>query len=185
VLAALTVPGRSGSSRRRRATHTAATPAGTESVSTDPVAASAASPPRSRQAERERTRDTGLRRARTCYGHLAGVAGVALLDDLLRRGWLATEPGEKVRYGPTSAGAAALEEAGIELERLRGGRRAFACDCLDWTERRPHLGGALGVALFDALESDGYVRRLRPSRAVAVLRPPEDWTAAAAARTAG
>jgi hypothetical protein len=90
-----------------------------------------------------------LREARTCYDHLGGVAGVRLLDGLLERNWLeATEGGA---YLLSAGGAAALRRAGVDLEATRRTRRAFAIGCLDWTERRPHLGGALGAALLRAL----------------------------------
>ena len=114
-----------------------------------------------------------LRLARTCYDHLAGVAGVQLLDGLLDRGWLvpaAADAGRDLRL--TDPGAAALAAAGVDLSAGRRTRRAFAIECADWTERRPHLGGALGAALLAAL-LDGRRTRLRPGDRVVELAPGE------------
>lgn len=88
-----------------------------------------------------------LRSARSCYDHMAGALGVALHDRLLSVGWIDRVRGEEYRC--TSAGRAALEGLGIDVMALRGRRRRFAYGCLDWSERRPHLGGALGSALFE------------------------------------
>ena len=121
------------------------------------------------QARREVRRDTALRRARTCYGHLAGVAGVDLLEELLRLGWLevAAADAGRVGYAPTVAGAAALARRGVVVPAARGGKLA-AFSCLDWTERRPHLGGALGRAIAAALVDAGCVVRNPGSRVVTV-----------------
>jgi hypothetical protein len=98
--------------------------------------------------------------------HLAGKLGVALFDALLARD--AIEPpeaaGAPVELG--SAGAAVFGGLGADLTALRRGRRRFATACLDWTERRPHLGGALGAALWAACIERGWVVRQPGSRAV-------------------
>jgi DNA-binding transcriptional ArsR family regulator len=89
-----------------------------------------------------------LRAARTCYDHIAGTLGVALHDRMKALGWLsvpATPDGN--RYDLTRGGTTALEALGLDVEGARTGRRRLACACLDWSERRPHLGGALGAAL--------------------------------------
>jgi DNA-binding transcriptional ArsR family regulator len=89
-----------------------------------------------------------LRTARTCYDHLAGTLGVALYDRLTALGWLASSsPGPGNSCDLTPQGVKALEALGIDLEGLRALRRRFAFACLDWSERRSHLGGALGAAL--------------------------------------
>ena len=136
-------------------------------------------PPASPQARREVRRDTPLRRARTCYGHLAGVAGVQLMDELRRRGWLeiasAPSPGvRRVAYVPTAAGAMAMAHRGVAVPAAKAGRPA-AFACLDWTERRPHLGGALGRAIAAALFDAGRIIRLPDSRAVILNGSPERW----------
>jgi DNA-binding transcriptional ArsR family regulator len=100
-----------------------------------------------------------LRAARTCYDHIAGALGVALHDRMKALGWLslpAAPAGN--RYDVTRAGAKALEALGLDLEGARARRRRFACACLDWSERRPHLGGAVGAALLTlALEKKWVV----------------------------
>ena len=127
--------------------------------------------PASQQAQREVRRDTPLRRARTCYGHLAGVAGVRLMDELLARGWLEEIPAaldaRRVHYIPTPAGTMALTERGVDMSALKPGKsRAFSC--LDWTERRPHLGGALGRSIVSALVASGCIEQRQGSRIVAL-----------------
>ena len=123
----------------------------------------------SRQALREVQRDTPLRRGRTCYGHLAGVVGVGLLEELLRREWLdvrdALPDAGRVYYAPTASGAAALAERGVVVP-APGVGRPVAFSCLDWTERRWHLGGALGRAIAAALFEAGCIVRNPGSRAV-------------------
>jgi DNA-binding transcriptional ArsR family regulator len=89
-----------------------------------------------------------LRAARTCYDHMAGVAGVSLHDRFKALGWLSAVPnGRDNAYDLTSKGVRVLEALGIDIEATRRLRRRFACACLDWSERRPHIGGALGAAL--------------------------------------
>ncbi|RZU76434.1 DNA-binding transcriptional ArsR family regulator [Micromonospora kangleipakensis] len=81
--------------------------------------------------------------ARTCYDHLAGRLGVRLYDALLARNVLDRSGGLAL----TPAGLDWLAELGVPVEPLRAARRPLVRDCLDWTERRPHLAGALGAAL--------------------------------------
>lgn len=108
-----------------------------------------------------------LRNARTCYDHMAGAAGVALHDRLRAEGWLqgAAEDGD---YTLSAEGAIALETFGIDLDALRGSRRRFACACLDWSERRPHLGGALGAAWLQLALRRGWVRQDLDDRALSL-----------------
>nr|MDQ3823555.1 hypothetical protein [Actinomycetota bacterium] len=88
--------------------------------------------------------DLALKHARTCYDHLAGQVGVGLLTVLLGRGHLAPGPRD---YRVTPSGKALFAEFGIDLADVERQRRSFARPCLDWSERRPHLAGALGAAL--------------------------------------
>jgi DNA-binding transcriptional ArsR family regulator len=89
-----------------------------------------------------------LRAARTCYDHIAGTVGVSLHDRFMTLGWLAAAPtGGGNLYNLTLAGTKAFESLGIDIETTRSLRRRFAPACLDWSERRPHIGGALGAAL--------------------------------------
>ncbi len=109
-----------------------------------------------------------IRDARTCYDHLAGRLGVALTDALLEKGWLA--PAEK-DFRVTEAGTAGLTAFGIDLGAVRDKRRAFARQCLDWSERRPHLAGALGAAVAGRCFDLGWIRRVREGRGVEVTGP--------------
>jgi DNA-binding transcriptional ArsR family regulator len=104
-----------------------------------------------------------LRAARTCYDHMAGTAGVALHDRLHAQGWLETE-GDA--YELTAEGAVALESLGLDIDSARRSRRRFACACLDWSERRPHLGGALGAACLQLSLRRGWVRQALDGRAL-------------------
>jgi DNA-binding transcriptional ArsR family regulator len=89
-----------------------------------------------------------MRAARTCYDHMAGTVGVLLHDRFKALRWLSTAPKSSDNgYDVTVDGTRALENLGIQIEAIRALRRKFACPCLDWSERRPHLGGALGAAL--------------------------------------
>jgi DNA-binding transcriptional ArsR family regulator len=116
--------------------------------------------------------DAPVRLARTCYDHLAGVAGVRLLDGLLARGWLEPSgPGDRDLV-VAERGAVALGRLGVNLPIARRSRRALAIDCPDWTERRPHLGGALGAALLSAMLDQGRAR-LQPGERAVDLEPGE------------
>lgn len=132
-------------------------------------------PKRSVEATRAIEHDMPIRHARTCYDHLAGVAGVRLLDSLLECGWLAIEEGPRPRYRLTPMGDASLRARGVDLDQATQARRMFACGCLDWTERRPHLGGALGAAILDALETVGAVRRDGTTRTMLLATPLDAW----------
>ena len=149
-----------------------------EAVLTALGALTPSTPPRSPQATREVRRNTSMRQARTCYDHLAGVAGVQLLDEMFSRGWLEyNEPEENPRslYRLTPQGTQALRERGVDVVRACKARRRFAFGCVDWTERRAHLGGALGSAIFEAMLKAGMVQRQQQSRAVVCQKPVVDW----------
>jgi DNA-binding transcriptional ArsR family regulator len=109
-----------------------------------------------------------LRAARTCYDHMAGTAGVLLHDRLHEIGWLASGGG--TAYELTPGGAKAFASLGIDLEATRGLRRRFACACLDWSERRPHMGGALGAALLNLALKRKWVTQDLDSRALSITR---------------
>jgi DNA-binding transcriptional ArsR family regulator len=104
-----------------------------------------------------------LRAARTCYDHLAGTLGVLLHDRLKAMGWLAGSSSEL-----TPAGIRAFETLGIDVEETRGLRRRFAFACLDWSERRAHLGGALGAAILKLALKRKWVSQDLDSRALRV-----------------
>ncbi len=107
--------------------------------------------------------DAALQAARTCYDHLAGRLGVGLADSLCGRGHVAlSEDGGEV----TDAGTEFLRGFGIDVGVVRRSRRLFCRPCLDWSERRPHLAGALGAALATRAFELGWIERVRDSRAV-------------------
>jgi len=100
-------------------------------------------------------RDAALREARICYDHLAGERGVALFE-ALRRKRLVT--GEQ-EIALTEKGRAFIAGLGVDLARLERARRPLCRLCLDWSERRAHLGGALGAALLDVMAERSWLRR--------------------------
>jgi DNA-binding transcriptional ArsR family regulator len=106
-----------------------------------------------------------LRRARTCYDHLAGQLGVGIADRLVAQDIvvLGDEAGEL-----TQSGLAWLERFGIAAEPSGRTRRLLCRPCLDWSERRPHLAGRLGAALCRRCGELGWIERERDSRAVLV-----------------
>lgn len=106
-----------------------------------------------------------LRHARMCYDHLAGELGIGITEGLVQQGLLRKE---EDAFAVTKKGAAWFGDLGIDLDKTRGLRRKFASQCLDWSERRDHLGGALGAALAERLIDLGWIARKRNSRAVAV-----------------
>ena len=114
-------------------------------------------------------RDAALRAARTCYDHLAGGLGVALTDGLVAGGHvdLAGDAGLV-----TETGIALFDRLGIDVASLaaaRGRRARVLCrPCLDWSERRPHLAGAVGAALCTHSFEEGWIRRVAGTRAVTV-----------------
>ncbi len=109
-----------------------------------------------------------LRAARTCYDHMAGTAGVLLHDRFKALGWLSGgSKGRTSAYDVTREGTKAFEALGIDLEATRTLRRRFACACLDWSERRPHVGGALGAALLNVAVKRKWVIQDLDSRALA------------------
>jgi DNA-binding transcriptional ArsR family regulator len=110
-----------------------------------------------------------LRAARTCYDHIAGTLGVALHDRLRDLGWLtACSTGDEAAYDLASDGVRALELLGIDVAATRMLRRRFAFPCLDWSERRSHLGGAIGAALLKLALKKRWVSQELDSRALSV-----------------
>jgi hypothetical protein len=94
-----------------------------------------------------------LRAARTCYDHLAGTVAVLLHDRMRALGWLSdTDPAGSDAYCLTRSGTQGLEALGVDVDATRALRRRFAYGCLDWSERRMHIGGAIGAALLQAVQ---------------------------------
>lgn len=109
--------------------------------------------------------EEALRRGRMCYDHLAGELGIGITEALVQQGILRKEADS---FAVTRRGVAWFAAFGIDVDSARALRRKFATSCLDWSERRDHLGGALGAALAERLVDLGWVARRRNSRAVAV-----------------
>ncbi len=106
-----------------------------------------------------------LRTARTCYDHLAGATAVLLHDSLLKSGYLL--PASEKEYTLTDKGRDWLRTIGANPAATRS-RSPFARPCLDWSERRPHLAGRLGAQLLDLFFNDGWIVRIRNTRAVRI-----------------
>ena len=155
------------------------------------------SPVRQARGLRQSREAAALAEARTCYDHLAGRAGVALLDALLESSTLtsrdpdgagaaeagtgaaaAAMTGAGTGYTVTEPGAATLASFGVDMADLLRSRRKFAGSCLDWTQRRPHLNGALGAAITARLLQLGWIERGRSRRAVRVTAAGQDGLAA-------
>lgn len=108
-----------------------------------------------------------LREARMCYDHMAGRLGVAVCDMLLRRRFVVlVDGGGEI----TPAGERFLAGLGVDLTKARGAKRHYCRGCLDWTERRPHLSGAVGAALAAAFIDHGWIARVPDSRALTVTK---------------
>lgn len=107
--------------------------------------------------------------ARTCYDHLAGELGVALLDSLIRSEVIEIDAGEaRVCSGEQPL----LDELGIDVSALRRNRRrSLARLCLDWSARRHHLAGALGASLASKIIERGWLQRKKGNRALVVTKP--------------
>lgn len=131
---------------------------------------------------RQHTRTHALRQSRLCYDHIAGRLGVAVMRVLIESGALAGGDGihhpdsaptdrlsaarHDVDYRLTDHGATVLTELGVDLDALSARRRPLIRSCLDWTEQRHHLAGALGAALADRLFELGWLRHSTQRRAV-------------------
>jgi hypothetical protein len=109
--------------------------------------------------------DDQLRHARTCYDHLAGELGVGIADCLIGREHviLGNEAGEV-----TENGTAFLTRLGVDLSVARARRRVFCRPCVDWTERRPHIGGAVGAAIATRCFELKWIERIRDGRALTI-----------------
>lgn len=114
-----------------------------------------------------RSRGTlALYNARSCYDHLAGRVAVELASSLETSRLLRPQGPRDYELG--ADGQAWFARLSVDTDALRGSRRAFARRCLDWTERRPHLAGALGAALFSRLMALGWVAPLAGTRALRI-----------------
>lgn len=103
--------------------------------------------------------DPAMRIARVCYDHLAGERGVWLFEQLRQRGFIE-------EFTLTRDGETFLTRFGIDAAQLGKSRRPLCRPCLDWSERRPHLGGAIGAAMLERIFARRWARRETNSRAV-------------------
>ncbi|MFZ0041863.1 MAG: winged helix-turn-helix domain-containing protein [Solirubrobacteraceae bacterium] len=141
-------------------------------------------PPAEVRSLRQGTAAHAVRRARTCYDHLAGMLGTGLMQSLLDRGLLAggdgrfyptaarrdrlSAPGSDLDYRVTERGVAELGAFGIDFEILAARPRPVIRSCVDWSEQRHHLAGGLGAALAQRMFDLGWVDRVRRGRAVRI-----------------
>lgn len=110
-------------------------------------------------------RDEALRNARMCYDHIAGGLGVMFADMLIERGALVATGDD---FELTGVGEELFSQLDVDVKSVRDRRRAFARCCLDWSERRPHLAGALGAALASRLLELQWLNRVKDSRALRI-----------------
>ncbi|MEW2503186.1 ArsR/SmtB family transcription factor [Amycolatopsis sp. CA-161197] len=145
------------------------------------------SPARPVRSLREGTRAAALRSARTCYDHVAGQLGVAITAALVSRGALATvdgdpttarRPGDRISsqlpdhpYVLGPAAQTVFSALGVDLEAASAARRPLLRFCLDWSEQRHHLAGALGAAVAQRLLDAGWLRRRAQAHRAVRLTP--------------
>ena len=121
---------------------------------------------------RASTRAQALRHARTCYDHLAGALAVALTDALQSAGILSGH-----ELAVTDRGVTELRRFGIDVAYLRTRQRPLTRSCLDWSEQRPHLAGAVGAALCQQLLDRGWIKRMPEPRIVRLTPAGQDGLA--------
>jgi DNA-binding transcriptional ArsR family regulator len=109
--------------------------------------------------------------SRTCYDHLAGEMAVRVCAAMLKARWLVAKERD---FTLTPLGEERLAALKVDLPAARGSRRAFARACIDLTQRRPHVGGALGAALLQTYLARGWVQRMPRSRAVSITPRGDD-----------
>ncbi|MDY8137185.1 winged helix-turn-helix domain-containing protein [Aquimarina sp. 2201CG5-10] len=105
----------------------------------------------------------GIQYARTCYDHLAGRAGVEITTAFINKGILVFDSNN---YSVTPSGEQWFSDIGIQLKTVEQMKRKFAFPCLDWTERKHHLGGALGAVFFSTILEHDWIRKIQHSREV-------------------
>jgi DNA-binding transcriptional ArsR family regulator len=116
-------------------------------------------------------RDAAMRVARGCYDHMAGTLAVSMTDAMLRRGQIEFDgDGGNV----TDKGKSFLEKFGVDIAAATQSKRVFCRPCLDWSERRFHLAGAVGAALMHRTLELKWVKRQVSTRALAITRAGHD-----------
>lgn len=122
-------------------------------------------PPQKIKSFNQASQDKAIRSARTCYDHLAGALGVKVTDSLLNMNVIRED---KDGFVVTESGEEFFQAFQINLENARKKRRFFSHKCLDWSERRHHLAGALGNALLERFIELNWVQRLPKTRAIQI-----------------
>lgn len=110
--------------------------------------------------------NTDITYCRTCYDHLAGKMGVLITENLVNRNFLQLKANN--HYDVTAEGEIFFNSIDIDIESLKQKKRIFAKTCLDWSERKYHLSGALGQALLDKMLREDLIRRKKNSRAIII-----------------
>ncbi len=118
---------------------------------------------------RKRTgpKDARLRKARVCYNHLAGDMGTHMFDSLVSQGYLRLEADDLVL---SETGTQFVLDFGIDLDALTQARAPLCRECLDWSERRSHLGGSLGRAFLTRFENMSWIKRDKETRVISFTR---------------
>lgn len=123
--------------------------------------------PESASASAPRKKIKPIQQARLCYDHIAGRLGVQLADALTEKGAVRLKGRD---YEVTAKGAEIFECLGVSVSDARAQRRVFARQCLDWSERRRHIAGALGAALAEAAFQQGWISRAKEKRVLTLSR---------------
>ena len=114
-----------------------------------------------------------VRVARSCYDHLAGLAGVQVTEALLRKGLIADHPDHLKEFSITSEGLIWFKELEIDIPQLTVAKRPLALKCIDWTEKTPHLAGGLGAAMLQYFLKEGWFRKVYQKRSLLITSKGE------------
>lgn len=125
----------------------------------------AISPPSEIHSLRDADEVKSLREARTCYDHLAGKLGTKLAGSLESKGYIDRSTDD---YNVTNTGRQFFIDFGIDMIKVKRRRRNLIHPCFDWSERTPHIGGALGAALLDRVTELGWIEQKKLNRAIRV-----------------
>ncbi len=117
--------------------------------------------------EKSKEKPEGIKLARTCYDHIAGSLGVKIATGMLEKGIIRENVGQ---YEITTEGASWFQFYGINLHTLQQMKRRLAYPCLDWSERKHHIAGALGAAILDAFLHRDWVRK-KPNTRELLITP--------------
>jgi DNA-binding transcriptional ArsR family regulator len=111
---------------------------------------------------------TGELFARTCYDHLAGKVGVDLTNSLINKGLIEVIG---TKYNVTHLGEAWFQSIGINVDELKSQKRSFAHQCLDWSERKHHIAGALGATILEVMLINDWLRRKNDNSREVIITP--------------